>query len=126
METENLCKFLDGLLEGAYQAKLFPKEGVQQVLQINELIKSKLVELDTVLNQNTEITVKVEILENENKLLRDKFGVTDADIENIKTANAVNEIIVPDNSIDDLSKTQNSLNGESKKLQKVVDEKPQK
>jgi hypothetical protein len=94
METENLLKFMDGLLEGAYQAKLFPKEGVQQVLQINELIKSKLIEVDTLANKNTELTVKVEILENENKLLREKFAVTDADIENIKNENVINEIDV--------------------------------
>jgi cell division protein FtsB len=92
---------MDGLLEGAYQAKLFPKEGVQQVLQINELIKQKLVAVDTLGSQNTELTVKVEILEAENKLLRDKYSVTDAVLDIIKNENLINDIDV--NEIEEIS-----------------------
>jgi len=101
METENLLKFLDGLLEGAYQARIFPKEGVQQVLQINELIKSKLVQCDSLANQNTELTVKAETLESENRLLREKYSVTDAVIEIIKNENLINDIDV--NEIEEVS-----------------------
>jgi len=103
MDTENLLKFMDGLLEGAYQAKLFPKEGVQQVLQINELIKSKLLQLDTVLNQNTELTVKIETLENETTSLKNKFSELGIDLEEIKNPIDVNEINVPENSVEEIS-----------------------
>ncbi len=96
METENLKKFIDGIVEGAYQARIFAKEAVHEVLLVAEVIKNKLDEADKLANTNTELQVKVEILEAENKLLRDKFAVTDTDIESIKNENVINGIDVND------------------------------
>ena len=115
IDTENLKKFVDGIVESAYQSRVFQKEAVHEVLLITELVKNKLVEADTLAEQNLELKVKIEILESENKLLKDKFSVSDGDIENLKNENIINEIDV--NDVEEVSTP--SKNGTLPKVKKL-------
>lgn len=92
METEQLCQFVDGVIEGAYQAKCFRKENVQEVLIAGNMIKIKMQEADTLKVENTARSITIENLENQIALLKKKFNVSDADIESLKNENVINEI----------------------------------
>jgi hypothetical protein len=113
METENLSKFIDDVIEGAYQKGLFAKEAVSQVLMMGQMIKEKMVSADSFKNKNIELNCEIEKLKSENELLKKKFSVSDLDIETWKIENDINEIYVPENSIKDLSP--HSENGSLKK-----------
>ena len=78
METADLLKFLDSVIEAGYQARIFAKESVQQALQITELIKSKLLENDKLVTENVELKIKLEALEIANKNYKERF----ADLDN--------------------------------------------
>ena len=113
METENLSKFIDDVIEGAYQKGLFAKEAVSQVLMMGQMIKEKMVKADEMQLENTARSITIENLQAENELLKKKFSVSDIDIERWKIENDINEIDVPENSIKDLSP--HSENGSLKK-----------
>jgi len=96
MEAENLTKFIDNIIEVAYQSRCFAKEHVQQILATGHKIKQKIAEAERLETENLEQKTKLEALENENKLLREKFNVSDSDLQNLKNENIINEIDVKD------------------------------
>lgn len=103
METNDLCKFIDGVIEGAYQKGLFPKEGVQQVLNIAELIKQKLQEGDKLATENTDLKTSYEALANQHESLQQRFNSLGIDLEEIQNpANAL-ELEMATNSVEEIS-----------------------
>ena len=94
METEKLLAFLDQLIESAYQARVFAKEGVQLAINTNELIKRKIVEADTLGNQNTELKVQNEILESENERLKKRLAFLDNALDDTNQETDPSEIEV--------------------------------
>jgi len=115
METEKLSNFIDSVVEGAYRSGCFAKEQVQQILMMAEMAKQKMNEADKFATENLEQKIRIEVLENETKSLKSKFDELGIDLEEIKKPIDVNEINVPDNSVEEISN--HSQNGEPKKFE---------
>lgn len=114
METENFCKFIDGLVEGAYQKGLFQKEAVQGVLNIAEAMKSKLQQGDVLAKENEDLKTSYQALEVTNENLRNRFDSLGIDLEEIKKPTDANEIEIEENSIEEVSNHVPKKNGKSK------------
>lgn len=111
METQQLNTFLDQVIESAYQARVFAKEGVGNVLQITELIKNKLIQNDALVNENAELKVKIEALENVNKNYKERFDDLDSVIEDSKQEVDATEIDVTETPAENLAIPLHSKNG---------------